>query len=666
MRLNNSEILVGDEGAGRAKAIIRRRVVFAVIRRVLPWLRLALFLAGTVWMCCVPLAQMGRGTYIDENALQPGQVNTYWSWREVHAADRYLGDLEKLRDTNATSQQRASYFRDQFAKLGLPTEVQSYTIRAPTGDMEGANAYSIYAAPRSSGSEAIVLSASWKSLKWDEDGSLNLRGVATILALAGYLKRYTLWAKDIVLVISDGYMDGMHAWLSAYHGFDHANIETQPLTLLSGVIWTALCIDYPGHSFSHLGVYFEGLNGRFPNQDLLNSVLNIAKYSNGVSVLAYDTLDYLRSDHPYDFGTRMSALWGYLPKPVQSMLNDPNVKMFENRASIVSRNIAWQASGRASGIHGLFHQYRIDAITVYARPSHGPHGFFVLGKIVESTTRTMNNLLERLHASFFFYILTTAQSFVKIGGYLPAAVIMSVAMTFGGLALWVEAGWLQVQNVVIEEDKKSDSDSDDCIEPPKQWVKRSRPVVDAFVLMGCTHLLGAVMLFVLSTKVAVNTLTNYPIEYLSMLSAITALVPCAVTQIPRLNVPCSERSAPLSIVLKSFTLCLGGTITALLSLLNFSLAAVTVLLLGVPLSYLPPVKSSKLWSLGAGCLLVLLTPPLLALSFGYMNGQAELVRAIRMSIWEWKVLGVWTLPFAMVVYLPLVWQALATCILAIM
>jgi hypothetical protein len=53
----------------------------------------------------------------------------------------------------------------------------------------------------------------------------------------------------------------------------------------------------------------------------------------------------------------MSALWGYLPKPVQSMLNDPNVKMFENRAGIVSRNIAWQASGRASGIHGLFHQW---------------------------------------------------------------------------------------------------------------------------------------------------------------------------------------------------------------------------------------------------------------------------------------------------------------------
>jgi GPI-anchor transamidase subunit GAA1 len=28
---------------------------------------------------------------------------------------------------------------------------------------------------------------------------------------------YSLWAKDIVYVISDGYMEGMHAWLSVYH-----------------------------------------------------------------------------------------------------------------------------------------------------------------------------------------------------------------------------------------------------------------------------------------------------------------------------------------------------------------------------------------------------------------------------------------------------------------
>jgi hypothetical protein len=82
-----------DEGVGRAKAIARRRVIFALVARVLPWLRFvrlkyivsstyaqliraAMFIAGALWMLLIPMANMGRGTYIDENALQPGQVST--------------------------------------------------------------------------------------------------------------------------------------------------------------------------------------------------------------------------------------------------------------------------------------------------------------------------------------------------------------------------------------------------------------------------------------------------------------------------------------------------------------------------------------------------------------------------------------------------------------
>ena len=39
------------------------------------------------------------------------------------------------------------------------------------------------------------------------------------------------------------------------------DLVAEPLALPSGVIWTALSIDYPGHSFSHLGVFF-GLSFR--------------------------------------------------------------------------------------------------------------------------------------------------------------------------------------------------------------------------------------------------------------------------------------------------------------------------------------------------------------------------------------------------------------------
>jgi len=46
----------------------------------------------------------------------------------------------------------------------------------------------------------------------------NLRGVATLLALAECLTRQHVWAKDLIFLVSDSYLDGAHAWLSAYHG----------------------------------------------------------------------------------------------------------------------------------------------------------------------------------------------------------------------------------------------------------------------------------------------------------------------------------------------------------------------------------------------------------------------------------------------------------------
>jgi hypothetical protein len=51
-----------------------------------------------------------------------------------------------------------------------------------------------------------------------EDYDINIRGISTLLALAAYLKKYSLWSKDLVFIISDGSLAGMHAWLSTYHG----------------------------------------------------------------------------------------------------------------------------------------------------------------------------------------------------------------------------------------------------------------------------------------------------------------------------------------------------------------------------------------------------------------------------------------------------------------
>lgn len=110
--------------------------------------------------------------------------------------------------------------------------------------IKGNNVYAIYAAPKTDGAEALVLSASWLSRAVDERAQpvVNTRGIAIVLALANYLKsaysgfelrrrslrlcpscgpdaESSYWSKDIIFLISDGYADGAVAWLDAYHGY---------------------------------------------------------------------------------------------------------------------------------------------------------------------------------------------------------------------------------------------------------------------------------------------------------------------------------------------------------------------------------------------------------------------------------------------------------------
>ncbi|KAG7447959.1 Gaa1-domain-containing protein [Guyanagaster necrorhizus] len=606
----------GDANLTRLK---RRQALFAAIGRRLPLLRTLLFVAGYLWILAIPTLP-GQGTYIDENALLPGQVNTNWNWAEVHAADRYLDHIEKLRDDNATSEQRAKYFAEEFKKLGIPASTQNYTFSTVFGDSSGTNAYATMSAPRSPGVEAMVISASWLSRTGEGAGSLNLRGVSTVLALAGFLRRYSFWAKDLVFVISDDYLEGMQAWLSAYHGISQSNLHTNDLDLSSGVIWTALSIDYPGHSFSHLGMFHEGLNGRLPNQDLLNSFIHISKYSGGVPVILYDYVDHQEYPDQYDL------LPSWIPASVRQ---HPDVKGYLYRFKNVLRHGRYQARGIGSGVHALFHQFRIDAFTIFALPATGPHGFHAIGRIIESTLRTTNNLLERLHASFFFYILTDPDNFLKIGLYLPSAILISVAMMLTGLSLWVEAGW------TTSGDKKSTD---------KKWTRRKRPILHVLAIMISTHLLGVTMFYLVNNK----------LFFRSRICPVAVMLITAVPPIYAIFIPAASPSdAPLSVVLKALNLCFASTVISITTVLNFSLAASMAILLGIPLS-VSPTSSRR-------------ARPKTVYYIAYaLFGLGWLVlcpEGVRKAVLDWETLGVWFGPFLCIVIAPLVLQAGVVCIL---
>jgi glycosylphosphatidylinositol transamidase len=66
---------------------------------------------------------------------------------------------------------------------------------------------------------------------------------------------------------------------------------------------------------------------------------------------------------------------------------------------------------------------------------------------------------------------------MKIGSYLPSAILISVSLMIGGLSEYVNAGWEQTDG---------------------QWSRRSRPILPTLTLMVVTHAAGSAFFLSLS------------------------------------------------------------------------------------------------------------------------------------------------------------------------
>ena len=82
-----------------------------------------------------------------------------------------------------------------------------------------------------------------------------------------------------------------------------------------------------------------------------------------------------------------------------------------------------QATGTPTGSHGFFLKYGIESVTLVGKSSKSCKSrnglpFAEMGKTLEAVFRSLNNLLERLHQSFFFYLKTTPNRFISISKLL--------------------------------------------------------------------------------------------------------------------------------------------------------------------------------------------------------------------------------------------------------
>ena len=84
---------------------------------------------------------------------------------------------------------------------------------------------------------------------------------------------------------------------------------------------------------------------------------------------------------------------------------------------------------------------------------------FLMFRVVESLCRSLNNLLEHLHQSFFFYFVLSPNGksliepgrFVSIGTYLPAAMILAASFTITAISLWIGYSTTEQASVAVAE-----------------------------------------------------------------------------------------------------------------------------------------------------------------------------------------------------------------------
>lgn len=83
-------------------------------------------------------------------------------------------------------------------------------------------------------------------------------------------------------------------------------------------------------------------------------------------------------------------------------------------------------------------------------------------KIVEGISRSLNNLLERFHQSFFFYVIISSDRFISIGDYMPSIGLMAGSLLIKSFLLWLKTGSTSDEDVhesKKEADKKDDKNT---------------------------------------------------------------------------------------------------------------------------------------------------------------------------------------------------------------
>ncbi|MCL7028719.1 hypothetical protein MKW94_030833 [Papaver nudicaule] len=433
-------------------------------------------IGGILALFLLPL--MAKNTYISENALMPGSANPMFSRYDAMEANKLVKSVmamslkpeetriqiarllaQRMEESGAEVYHHKFHEKiSQFRPLHFFSDTP-YTgsLLQNTSATRGLNTVGIIRAPRGDGKEAIVFVTPYNSTKIELNEALSLGLGYSVFSL---LSRVTWLAKDIVWLAADsqyGEYASVAAWLRDYHTpvFDGPESKENPTSgagntdvfRRAGTMAAALVIkvvEKHGETEKDtLSIYAEASNGQMPNLDLINTVHYLAVHTQGLRVKVEKVYTLLNLAWLQVMGQILESV-----SKVARSLNPqwkfgmPAAEYVDGTATLAS-SLYYQALGVPTGSHGAFRDYQVDAVTLEISPksflnNEGRRTEFLLrgGRLMESVVRSVNNLLEKFHQSFFLYLMTSPSKFVSVGVYMIAFLLLLVPLPIAAAALY--------------------------------------------------------------------------------------------------------------------------------------------------------------------------------------------------------------------------------------
>lgn len=328
-----------------------------------------------------------RNTYISENALMPSQAYSYFRESEWNILRGYRTQIDGMdpADVEGNMQVMGDWFRD----IGFKVEFHKTEYNTT-------NLYAIWHAPRADGTEAMVLGASY----FQSDELFNIGGLSLLFSLSRFFHRWSIWSKNLIFIIPQDPGVSLRSWVDAYHN---------SLENYVGSIESAIMMDYASNSdnFEYVELYYDGLNGQLPNLDLVNVCVYVTEHEGPRISLQNIPREELR----------VNTYWARLKILLLGF-----------------KNLSLTGISKFKG-QEAFSGWKIQSLTLKAIPDEngsGPFDITTFGRVPEAIFRSVNNLLEKFHQSFFFYFLLQTRNFVSIGTYLPSGglIIASFILSF--------------------------------------------------------------------------------------------------------------------------------------------------------------------------------------------------------------------------------------------